>query len=65
VAEHREREAIREFRQFADTCDYPDVRILLERLIRERERGLRDLRETRAALSVRFETLDNINDSFA
>ncbi len=65
VAEHREREAIKEYREFAATCDYPDVRALLERLIGERERALRSLRATREMLNVRFNTLDNISDSFA
>lgn len=65
VAEHREREAIKEYREFASTCDYPDVRTLLEKLIGERERALQSLRTTREALTVRFNTLDNISDSFA
>ncbi|MGB2960416.1 MAG: hypothetical protein WBG01_15405 [Bacteroidota bacterium] len=65
VAEHREREAIKEYREFASTCDYPDVRALLEKLIGERERALQSLRATREMLNVRFNTLDNISDSFA
>jgi rubrerythrin len=65
VAEHREQQAIKEYREFAATCDYPDVRMLLEKLIGERERALQLLRATRDALNVRFNTLDNISDSFA
>jgi rubrerythrin len=65
VAEQRERQAIKEYREFAATCDYPDVRMLLEKLIGERERALQSLRATRDALNVRFNTLDNISDSFA
>jgi len=65
VAEHRERESIKEYREFATTCDYPDVRELLERLIGERERSLESLRAAREMLNVRFNTLDNISDSFA
>ncbi|MCK5572269.1 MAG: hypothetical protein KAJ12_05890 [Bacteroidetes bacterium] len=65
VAEHRERESIKEYREFATTCDYPDVRDLLETLIRERERSLESLRAVREMLSVQFDTLDNISDSFA
>jgi rubrerythrin len=65
VAEHREREAIKEYREFATECDYPDVRMLLERLIGERERALQSLRAAREMLNVRFNTLDNISDSFA
>ena len=65
VAEHREREAIKEYREFAAECDYPDVRMLLEKLIGERERALQSLRAARDTLNVRFNTLDNISDSFA
>jgi len=64
VAEKRERDAMEEYRQFAATCDYPDVRSLLEELIGHREEGLRLLRMTREMLSGRFDTLDDITDSF-
>ncbi|MEK7250561.1 MAG: hypothetical protein AAB209_09075 [Bacteroidota bacterium] len=65
VAEHREREAIKEYKQFAENCDYPDVRVLLEDIIKEREHSLKLLQEKRAVLTVKFDTLDNITDSFA
>ena len=65
VAEHREEEAINMYREYASNCDYPDVRTLLEELIREREKAVRALREKREILSVRFATIDRINDSFA
>ena len=65
VAEHREQEAIREYRKFAGGCDYPDVRQILEDLIRDRERALALLREKREMLTVKFNAIDRINDSFA
>jgi len=65
VAEHREREAIREYKGYADQCDYPDVRKILHELIRQREAALTVLTEQRAILAVKFNTLDRINDSFA
>ncbi len=65
VAEHRQQEAIKEFRQFAADCDYPDVRELLEAVITQHERSLQLLREKREMLSVRFNAIDNISDSFA
>ncbi|MGA9116263.1 MAG: hypothetical protein WB626_05755 [Bacteroidota bacterium] len=64
TAEHREREAIREYRKFAGECDYPDVRAMLEELIRQREEALELLAAGRAAIAVRFQALDNISDSF-
>lgn len=65
VAEHREEEALKEYQRFADQCDYPDVRILLERMIEEHRRALGMLREARAALTARFATVDLVNESFA
>ena len=65
IAEVREEEAIREYRQFAVECDYPDVRGVLEELIASRQHGLVLLRQIRETLDARFETLDNIGDSFA
>jgi len=65
VAEHRERESINQYRDFAAQCDYPDVRILLEELIGERERGLQLLKEKREFLLMKFNALDDIRDSFA
>jgi rubrerythrin len=65
VAEHREQEAIKEYREYAQQCDYPDVKELLEELIRSREQALQALRQKREALEVRFAMIDRINDSFA
>ncbi|RPH34964.1 hypothetical protein EHM92_07085 [bacterium] len=65
VAEHREQEAIKEYREYAAQCDYPDVKDLLEELIRSREQAIRTLRQKREALEVRFAMIDRINDSFA
>jgi rubrerythrin len=65
VAERREQEAIKEYREYAAQCDYPDVKELLEELIRSREQAVRVLRQKRESLEVRFAMIDRINDSFA
>lgn len=65
TAEHREREAIKEYTRFLETCDYPDVREILTDLIRHRQDALGILKEKRAVLAAKFQTLDNINDSFS
>jgi rubrerythrin len=65
VAEHREEEAITQYRQYAAGCDYPEVKELLDALIADRERALHLLREKREMLSVKFNVIDRINDSFA
>jgi rubrerythrin len=63
-AERREREAIQEYRQYVDLCDYPDVREIMKALIEERERGLKLLQEKREVLTVKFNMIDRINESF-
>ncbi len=65
IAEHREKEAIKEYNRFAERCDYPDVRVLLQDIIKDREHSLKLLQEKRAMLVAKFDTLDNIADSFA
>jgi rubrerythrin len=65
LAEMREQQTINEYRDFAVQCDYPEVREILETLIRERERMLVFLREQRSILEVKFTTIDRINESFA
>lgn len=65
LAERREREAVRMYREYTAGCDYPDVREVLDTLIREREHAIAVLREKREILAVKFDTLEQINDSFA
>ncbi|HTO94662.1 MAG TPA: hypothetical protein VMM80_09800 [Bacteroidota bacterium] len=65
VAEHREQETVREYRRYAAQCDYPDVRLILEEMVHEREKALARLRELKEILSVKFNAIDRINDSFA
>jgi rubrerythrin len=65
VVEHREQQAIQEYRQYASQCDYPDVREVLEALIADREKALLLLREKREILLVKLNVTNRINDSFA
>jgi rubrerythrin len=65
VAEHREQEAVNEYRAYATLCDYPDVKQLLDELISDREKALRLLREKREILAVKFAMIDKINESLA
>jgi rubrerythrin len=65
LAERKEQEALRLYREYADGCTYPDVREMLDTLIREREHAIAALREKRDILAVKFDTLERINDSFA
>lgn len=65
VARKREQDTIREYQQFADECDYPDVRLLLDRLIADRQRALKSLEDLDTLLKERFAVIDRISDSFA
>jgi rubrerythrin len=65
VAEHREQEAIKEYRQFMTDCDYPDVREILADLVKEREKAVKTLKAKRDILAVKFATLDQVNQSFS
>ena len=65
AAEHREEEAITEYRQYAASCDYPEVKEVLEALIAERATSLRQLQEKRQVLTAKFAMIDNINESFS
>ncbi len=64
IAEHREQEAMKEYRQYAQQCDYPEVREILEQLIADREKGLKVLREKREMLAIKFEMIERISESF-
>jgi rubrerythrin len=65
LAERREQEAVGMYRDYLANCDYPDVREILESLVSEREHAIAVLREKREILTVKFDTLEKINDSFA
>ena len=65
AAEHREEEALLEYRRFAAECDYPEVKLILESLVADRERALAMLRAKREILIEKFAVIDRINDSFA
>jgi len=65
LAELRESQAIKEYREYAAICDYPEIREILESLAREREKMLALLREKREILTVKFATVDKINESFS
>jgi rubrerythrin len=60
----REQEAIKEYKSISAECDYPDVKILLNALLADREKSLKLLREKAEMLRVKFDTLDQISDGF-
>jgi rubrerythrin len=65
IAEQRELQAIREYKMYASSCDYPDIREIMEALIADRERALKMLREKREILTVKFGMIDGINENYA
>ncbi|MFH1766560.1 MAG: hypothetical protein ABH826_00485 [Patescibacteria group bacterium] len=64
AAVQREAAAIEEYNAIAVECDYPDVKILLNELLADREKSLRLLKEKAEMLRVKFDTLDQIGAGF-
>jgi hypothetical protein len=60
----REEEAIKEYKTISTDCDYPDVKILLNDLLREREKSLQLLKEKADMIRIKFDTLDQISDGY-
>jgi len=64
LATKQEKEAILQYAYFRDECTYPDVKLMLNELIIQRQKSIQLLEETQALLKSRFEVLDQVRDSF-
>ena len=63
-ATQREKEAILQYGLLRDQCDYPDVKILLNELIIQRQRSINLLMETKTLIKSKFEVLDQVREGF-
>ncbi len=52
------------FRAYANECDYPDVKILLNDLIANKEKSILQLKDKAEMIRVTFNTLDQISAGF-
>jgi rubrerythrin len=64
IAILREKEAILQYGELRDECNYPDVKAMLNNLIIHRAESLRLLEETKAAVASKFKVLDEIREGF-
>jgi len=60
----REKEAILQYDALRDECDYPDVKVILNELILQRQKSIRLLEEAKQIMKSKFEVLDQIQDGF-
>jgi hypothetical protein len=64
IAQQKEKEAILEYAALRDECTYPDVKLVLNELIIQRQKSIRFIDELRGRLKERFEVLDQIQEGF-
>lgn len=64
VAMKEEKEAILKYAYFRDECSYPDVKLMLNELILQRQKSIDLLNKTRTLLQEKFDVLDQIREGF-
>ena len=64
IAQQREKEAILRYAELRDECTYPDVKLVLNELIIQRQKSIRFIDEIKSRLKERFEVLDQIQEGF-
>lgn len=64
VAMKEEKEAILKYAYFRDECSYPDVKLMLNELILQRQKSIDLLSKTRTLLQEKFDVLDQIREGF-
>ncbi|MBI4810980.1 MAG: hypothetical protein HY800_05990 [Ignavibacteriales bacterium] len=64
IATLREKEAIIQYDSLRDECNYPDVKVILNELIIQRQKSIRLLDEAKILIKTKFEVLDQIQDGF-
>ncbi|MDP2207180.1 MAG: hypothetical protein Q8K98_00210 [Bacteroidota bacterium] len=65
IAIAQEEKSISDLKIFSEACDYPDVEILLKEIISSKEKNILLLKDKAEMIRIRFNTLDQISDSFA
>lgn len=64
LATKQEKEAILRYAYFRDECVYPDVKLMLNELIIQRQTSIQLLEATKLQLKTKFEVLDQIREGF-
>ncbi len=63
-AMQKEKDTILHYGALRDQCDYPDIKIMLNELILQRQRSINLLMETKATMKAKFDTLDQVREHF-
>jgi rubrerythrin len=64
VAMKQEREAILQYGYYRDECTYPDVKLMLNELIIQRQKSIQLLEKTKQLLKEKFDVLDQVREGF-
>ena len=64
IATLHEKEAILQYDSLRDECNYPDVKVILNELIIQRQKTIRLLDEAKVLLKSKFEILDQMQNGF-
>lgn len=63
-AMQREKETILKYGSLRDQCDYPDIKMMLNELIIQRQKSINLLLETKAHMMMKFDTLNQVREGF-
>ena len=64
LATKQEKETILQYAYLRDECTYPDVKLMLNELIIQRQKSIQLLEKTEAQLRAKFDVLDQIREGF-
>ena len=64
LALKEERETILKYAYFRDECSYPDVKLMLNELIIQRQKSIQLLEKTKSVIKEKFDVLDQVREGF-
>lgn len=64
LALKQEKEIILQYAYFRDECNYPDVKVMLNELILQRQKSIKLLEQTKLLLKEKFDVLDQVRAGF-
>lgn len=64
IALNQEKQTILQYAYFRDECTYPDVKLMLNELIIQRQKSIQLLNKTKQLLKEKFDVLDQIREGF-
>ncbi len=64
IALTQEKQAILQYGELRDECNYPDVKVMLNELIILRQKSIRLLEDTKTLLRTKFDILDQVREGF-